>query len=364
VSGQDRTCEAEISLECHYSDIACLENYLAETSIAYMVADSFAVLALACYILICLDVLKGLVPLACAEAPQISPHMASYSTVPMPVAAAAAAETTQSEPASLPAGPFRTKSIERMMLNTRDTPMAPNSPRMLIRFTPVAPAKPRQITSTKEIKEPDLLLLKVSPNKPPAERALGCSAPGLDAATLPAVQATALDLMVANTRTETRETSRSEPASLPAGPFRTKSIEQPKTPNSPRMPICFTRHYYKSFTSAAPAKPRQITSTKGIKEPDLLLPKKPPAKRALGRSAPALLESSLTPSEGSDHDCRMLGLAGFRHPASAIPQGTGSKDSRRGSSLGIKASRGPSVSSSSKFYANVVRLAVRAHLLH
>jgi hypothetical protein len=67
VSGQDRTCEAEISLECHYSDIACLENYLAETSIAYMVADSFAVLALACYILICLDVLKGLVPLACAE---------------------------------------------------------------------------------------------------------------------------------------------------------------------------------------------------------------------------------------------------------------------------------------------------------
>jgi hypothetical protein len=33
-------------------------------------------------------------------------------------------------------------------------------------------------------------------------------------------------------------------------------------------------------------------------------------------------------------------------------------------SLGIKASRGPSVSSSSKFYANVVRLAVRAHLLH
>ena len=236
--------------------LASLEDCLAETSIAYMVAgallsDSFAVLALACYILICLDVLKGLVPLACAEAPRISPYiyMASYSTVPMPVAAAAATETSQSEPAAMPAGPFRTKSIDRMMLNTRDTP---------------------------------------------------------------------------------------------------------KAPNSPRTPICFPRHYYKSFTAAAPAKPRQITSTKGIKEPDLLLPKKPPAERELGRSAPALLESSLTPREGSDHDCCMLGSAGFRHPASAIPHGTSSKDSRRGSSLGIKASRGPSVSSSSKFYANVV----------
>jgi hypothetical protein len=305
-----------------------------------------------------------------APAPQPQPQTApartnTHATGPQ-APPAVAAETSRSEPAALPAGPFRTKSIERMMLNTRDTPKAPNSPRMLIRFTPVAPAKPRQITSTKEIKEPDLLLPKVAPNKPPVERALGCSAPALDAATLPAVQATALqpsDLMVANTR-KSRETSRSEPAALPAGPFRTKSIERmmlntrdtPKAPNSPRTPI--------RFTPAAPAKPRQISSTKGITEPDLPLPKKPPAERAFGRSAPALLESSLTPSEGSDHDCRMLGLAGFRHPASAIPQGTGSKDSRRGSSLGIKASRGPSVSSSSKFYANAVRLAVRAHLLH
>jgi hypothetical protein len=212
---------------------------------------------------------------------------------------------------------------------------------MLIRFTPVAPAKPSPITSTKGTKEPDLLLPTVAPKKPTAERVLGCSAPALDAATLPAVQATALDLMVANTRTETRETSRSEPVALTAGPFRTKSIDRmmlntrdtPKAPNSPRTPICFPRHYYKSFTAAAPAKLRQITSTKGIKEPDLLLPKKPPAERELGRSAPALLESSLTPREGSDHDCCMLGSAGFRHPASAIPHGTSSKDSRRGSSV-------------------------------
>ena len=47
-------------------------------------------------------------------------------------AAAAADETNQSapaalEPSTLPASTFRTKSIERMMLNTRDTPKTPSS---------------------------------------------------------------------------------------------------------------------------------------------------------------------------------------------------------------------------------------------
>jgi hypothetical protein len=76
-----------------------------------------------------------------------------------------------------------------------------------------------------------------------------------------------------------------------------------------------------------------------------------PAKKASGwHSEPSMQtssESSLGVNELSPNSA-------FRHPSSPIPQGTGSKDSRRGSSLGIKSSRGPSVSSSARFYANVV----------
>ena len=54
---------------------------------------------------------------------------------PMPVAAAAAAENNRSKPVTRPLGPFRTKSFERMMLNTRDTPKTPNSPPMPIIVT-------------------------------------------------------------------------------------------------------------------------------------------------------------------------------------------------------------------------------------
>jgi len=181
-----------------------------------LLSDSFAVLALVCYIWICLDVIMGLLPLACDEATRITPLMASYSTIPMPVTAAAAAETNRSEPDVLPAGRFRTKSM-RMMLNTRDTPKTPNSTPMPISSKSAAPARPGQITST-------------------IERAFGRSAPALlEAATLPTVQATARDRI-----------------------FRTKSIERmmlntrdtPKTPNSTPMPI--------SLTSAAPARPGQI----------------------------------------------------------------------------------------------------------
>ena len=57
------------------------------------------------------------------------------------------------------------------------------------------------------------------PKDPPAERAFGRSAPALlDAATLPAVQATALDRMLANTR------------------------EAPKTPPAPSKLIRFRSH--------------------------------------------------------------------------------------------------------------------------
>jgi hypothetical protein len=47
---------------------------------------------------------------------------------------------------------------------------------------------------------------------------------------------------------------------------------------------------------AAPARPGQITSAKGRNEPNLLLPKEPPAERAFGRSAPALLSAATLPA--------------------------------------------------------------------
>ena len=167
-----------------------------------LLSDNFAVLALACYIWICLDVIMGLLPLTYADVQ----CMASYSTIilmPMPVTATAAAETNRSEPDALPAGRFRTKSM-RMMLNTRDTPKTPKSTPMPISSTSAAPTRPGQITST-------------------TERAFGRSAPALlEAAKLPAVQPTAPDRI-----------------------FRTKSIERmmlntrdtPKTPKSTPMPM-------------------------------------------------------------------------------------------------------------------------------
>ena len=146
------------------SQLASLEDCLTETSIAYMVAGallsySFAVLALAYYIWICLVV--GLWS-------QVFPDFVGIRKA-------------------------------QKAVNTCDTPKTPRSTPMPISFTSAAPARPRQITST-------------------TDRAFGRSAPALlEAATLPAVQATALD------RT-----------------FRTKSIERmmlntrdtPKTPSS------------------------------------------------------------------------------------------------------------------------------------
>jgi hypothetical protein len=188
-----------------------------------LLSDSFAVLALAYYIWICLvvglwsQVFPDFVGIRKAQKAVSQMRdgrvgdrrrgrpryyhdvIVHISTMPMPVTAAAAAETNHSRPAVLPAGRFRTKSIERMMLNTRDTPKTPRSTPMPISFTSAAPARPRQITST-------------------TDRAFGRSAPALlEAATLPAVQATALDRI-----------------------FRTKSIERmmlntrdtPKTPSS------------------------------------------------------------------------------------------------------------------------------------
>jgi hypothetical protein len=110
---------------------------------------------------------------------------------------------------------------------------------MPISFTSAAPARPRQITST-------------------TDRAFGRSAPALlEAATLPAVQATALDRI-----------------------FRTKSIERMmlNTRDTQDPPLHVHAH---QFTSAAPARPRQITST---------------TDRAFGRSVPALLEAATLPA--------------------------------------------------------------------
>ena len=137
---------------------------------------------------------------------------------------------------SRPGPPDRVSRQVQLPRRTAEPQLGPESGRRLVQGARVAaPARPGQITSAKGRKEPILLLLK----EPPAERAFGRSAPALlDADTLPAVQATAL---------------------------------------------------------AAPARPGQITSAKGRKVPNLLLLKEPPAERAFGRSAPALLDAA-TPS--------------------------------------------------------------------
>jgi hypothetical protein len=134
---------------------------------AYMVAcallsESFAVLALACYILLCLLVIMGLLP----------------------------------RDVSRPEPPDRAPQREQPLRRTAEPQLGPGSRRRLVQAGR-APARPGQITSAGGRKDPNLLL----PKEPPAERAFCRSAPALlDAATLHALQATAFDRMVANTR--------------------------------------------------------------------------------------------------------------------------------------------------------------------
>ena len=143
---------------------------------AYMVvagalsSESFAVLALTCYVLLSIHVITGLLP----------------------------------RDDSRPKPPDRASQREQPPRRAAEPQLGPASSRRLVqvgRARVAAPTRPWQITvaitSAKGRMEPNLLL----PKKPPAERAFGRSAPALlDAATLPAVQATALDRMVANTR--------------------------------------------------------------------------------------------------------------------------------------------------------------------
>jgi hypothetical protein len=97
---------------------------------------------------------------------------------------------------SRPEPPDRASHREKPPRRTAEPQLGPGSRRRLVQAGR-APARPGQVTSAKGRQDPNLLLLK----EPPAERAFGRSAPALlDAATLPAVQATAFDRMVVNTR--------------------------------------------------------------------------------------------------------------------------------------------------------------------
>jgi len=345
---------------------------------AYMVAgalfsESFAVLALTCYVLLSFHVIMGLLPRDNSR-PE-PPDRASQREQPPRRAA-----KPQLGPGSrrrlvqvgrdrvaAPARPGQITSAKGRKDSILLLPMEPPSERTFGRSAPAlldaatlpavqatalaAPARPGQITSAKGRKEPNLLL----PKDPPAERAFGRSAPALlDAATLPAVQATALDRMLANTR------------------------EAPKTPPAPSKLIRFRSHgadsagaweiviHGDALASRLAFKLQQVeeqlarawraerrTADEKSLQHGVAVDTSAPAQRAFGCvSKPSMRRSPSVNNELSPNSA-------FGHRAPASPQGTGSKGSRCRLSLGIKGSRGPFVSSSSMFYAHVVSRQVR-----
>jgi hypothetical protein len=169
---------------------------------AYLVAgalfsESFAVLALTCYVLLSFHVIMGLLP----------------------------------RDVSRPEPPDRASQQEQPPMRTAEPQLGPGS---RLRREQVTPAKVR--------KEPNLLLSK----EPPAERSSGCNTPALlDAATLPAVQATALDRMVANTR------------------------KAPKTPHAPSTQIRFRAHGVDSAGAWEVTHPTQPRMRRPASEPSL-----------------------------------------------------------------------------------------------
>ena len=360
-----------------------------------LLSDSFAVLALACYILVCLHAIMGLLSV---DGSRHEPQDRASRTA---------------EPQLGPASRLRLVQAGRVRV--------------------AAPARPVQITSAKGRKKPDLLL----PKKLPAERAFGRSASALlDAATLPAVQATAhitdpakpcmrrsaSETSLGVNELSAKQTGRKTPliaihaAGRPTVLDRMmeNTREAPKTPGAPPTPPTLIRFRSKGPDSAGacgltnPAKPsmRRSASETSLGVIELSATqsgrnkaKTPPEREiaihggvlarrlafklqrveerlALAWRAESLqrgvaVDASVPDKKASGWHSKpsmqtsselSLGVielspnSALRHPASPFPQGTGSKDSRRGSSLGIKSSRerGPSVSSSSRFYANVV----------
>jgi hypothetical protein len=363
---------------------------------AYIVAgalpsESFAVLALTCYVLLSFHVIMGLLPRdvsrpeppdrasqpkqppRCTAEPQLDPESSRRLVQVGRARVAAPARPGQitvtitsakgrKEPnLLLPKEPPAERSFGRsapaLRASQREQPprcaaepqLGPASSRRLVqvgRARVAAPARQGQIMSAKGRKKPNLLL----PKEPPAERAFGRSAPALlDAATLPAVHATALDRMVANTR------------------------EAPKTPPAPSTLIRCRSHgadssgaweiviHGDALASRLAFQLQQVeeqwarvwrAERRTADEKRLLhgvaVDTSASAQRALGcLSKPSMRWSPSVNNELSPNSA-------FRHRAPASPQGTGSKDSRCGLSPGIKGSRGPFVSSSSMFYANVV----------
>ena len=330
---------------------------LAETPMACMVAgslslagallsESLAVLALACYILLCLHVMV------------ILPR-----------------DVSPPEPLD------RASQREQPPRRTAEPQLGPGSRRRLVQAgsaSVAAPARPGQITSAKGRKEPNLLIrirshgadsagvcettdpaepIMPRPASKPSLRVIELSAKqtGRNKAKEPPVQR--------STPTQPKSMRRSKShESLTSAPF--EGLRRSSSRESLQLSreivihgdalvsrIAFKlQQVEKQLARAWRAERRRTADEKSLQH-GVAVDASVPVQRALGcHSKPSMRRSWSEPSLG---DIELSPTPSHRAPAS--PQGTGSKDSRCGSSLpGIKGSRGPFVSSSSKFYANVV----------
>jgi len=357
---------------------------LAETPMACMVAgslslagallsESLAVLALACYILLCLHVMV------------ILPR-----------------DVSPPEPLD------RASQREQPPRRTAEPQLGPGSRRRLVQAgsaSVAAPARPGQITSAKGRKEPNLLIrirshgadsagvcettdpaepIMPRPASKPSLRVIELSAKqtGRNKAKEPPVQRSTPTQPKSMRRSKSHESLTSAPfkglrrskshESLTSAPFKGlrrsssdctdegSQLSQSSTPvtrpevihgDALASRIAFKlQQVEKQLARAWRAERRRTADEKSLQH-GVAVDASVPVQRALGcHSKPSMRWSWSEPSLG---DIELSPTPSHRAPAS--PQGTGSKDSRCGSSLpGIKGSRGPFVSSSSKFYANVV----------
>jgi len=382
---------------------------LAETPMACMVAgslslagallsESLAVLALACYILLCLHVMV------------ILPR-----------------DVSPPEPLD------RASQREQPPRRTAEPQLGPGSRRRLVQAgsaSVAAPARPGQITSAKGRKEPNLLIrirshgadsagvcettdpaepIMPRPASKPSLRVIELSAKqtGRNKAKEPPVQRSTPTQPKSMRRSKSHESLTSAPfkglrrskshESLTSAPFKGlrrsssdctdegSQLSQSSTPvtrpesltsapfeglrrSSSHESLQLSREIVihgdalasriafklqqveKQLARAWRAERRRTADEKSLQH-GVAVDASVPVQRALGcHSKPSMRRSWSEPSLG---DIELSPTPSHRAPAS--PQGTGSKDSRCGSSLpGIKGSRGPFVSSSSKFYANVV----------
>ena len=346
-----------------------------------LLSESLAVLALACYILLCLHVMV------------ILPR-----------------DVSPPEPLD------RASQREQPPRRTAEPQLGPGSRRRLVHAgsaSVAAPARPGQITSAKGRKEPNLLIrirshgadsagvcettdpaepIMPRPASKPSLRVIELSAKqtGRNKAKEPPVQRSTPTQPKSMRRSKSHESLTSapfkglrrsssdctdegsqlsqsstpvtRPESLTSAPF--EGLRRSSSHESLQLSreivihgdalasrIAFKlQQVEKQLARAWRAERRRTADEKSLQH-GVAVDASVPVQRALGcHSKPSMRWSWSEPSLG---DIELSPTPSHRAPAS--PQGTGSKDSRCGSSLpGIKGSRGPFVSSSSKFYANVV----------